>query len=475
MRDPYIFKSIGYYCYCTVRKDSEWIVPRLLINLSSGIFKIPYIINVKPMLLNSVALLISLYFPPEFGGGSTGAWNRALVLDKIGFRVYVVCGFPSYPTGKVSGPQYKKKVFYIETIGPFKVIRLRLLPLRHDGYLKRLVIFMNFIFLTIFYLPKILKIAGKVCVVYARAPILFSSISGFVYSKITKSFFIFEAPDLWPEELVPVKTKFSPLIMTIGRVVAKLLYALPDIIVTVSDYAACYLSKEYNPNAPIYGIPIGVDPSQFPRLSKNDSRAQLIENNALDDIRNKFVILYSGLISKLQRVETLAYAANKLKDEQDISILIIGEGPEKQRLQELKIQNGLDNLYILPKQPRNMMPNVISAADVCAVLLAPAPILEIALPSKFYEYLACGRPIIGVCRGELANIINSNNIGSAVNFDDINEFVSVIKSFKNSPALMKSMENNCYSTLQKFSIDSVSSVFRDILKKETKSKLIWQA
>jgi glycosyltransferase involved in cell wall biosynthesis len=416
---------------------------------------------------NSVALLITIYFPPEPSGGSTGAWNRAMILHKIGYSVFVICGFPAYPSGKVTDPKYKGKLLYVENMDPFIVIRLRLLSIRHKGYIKRLILFLNFLFLTLFYLPKIIGITGRIGIVYARAPILFSSVTGFVYSKIMKSFFIFEVPDLWPEELVAFRTYLSPIIMPLGKVVAKLSYALPDIIVTVSELAAEYICKEYRPKASVYSIPVGVDPNKFPRLSKDNSRVDLIKKKILPEhLGNKFIILYAGLLSNAQQIENLAYAAEKLKGEKEIVILIIGEGEEKQKLEQLKLEYNLNNFYLLPFQPRNIMPTIISAADTCTVLLSSEPIFDIALPTKFYEYLACCKPIIGVCKGELANIINSNNIGQTVNVGDIDKLVSIIKDMKNSPALMQIMENNSYNILQKFSLDSISSKLLDILKKE---------
>ena len=95
--------------------------------------------------LERIALLISMYFPPEPGGGATTAWNRALILSKIGYSVYILCGFPSYPTGMVNSEVYKRKFFYLERIENFTLIRLRLLPLESKGLLKR------FIFLSTLY------------------------------------------------------------------------------------------------------------------------------------------------------------------------------------------------------------------------------------------------------------------------------------------------------------------------------------
>jgi len=125
--------------------------------------------------LNPIALLVSMYFPPEPGGGSSPAWNRDLMLDKIGYTVSVICGFPSYPKGKVINPMYNGKLFYIEKIENFTLIRLRLLPVKSKGFLRRFILYINFNFLTLIWMPKILKISSKTELVYALAPILFSS------------------------------------------------------------------------------------------------------------------------------------------------------------------------------------------------------------------------------------------------------------------------------------------------------------
>ncbi len=417
----------------------------------------------------STLLLISIFFPPEFGGGSSGAWNRAKALEKLGYSVFILCGFPSYPTGKVTDPKYCRKFYCVETLESFTVIRLRLLPISHSGFLKRLIIFINFILVTILYLPKILKTTGKLDIVYARAPILFSSLIGFLYSKITNSFFIYEAPDLWPEELVAVKSKMLPMMMRIGWVIAKWSYVFPDVIITVSNLAANHISKEYTPKSTVYGIPIGVDPNKFPVRLRDTSRIELIEKKILPtDLQNKFIILYSGLISAAQRVESLAYAAEKLKNRKEIAFVIVGEGHEKQKLEQLKIERNLDNFYLLPSQPRNLMPLIISAADVCTVLLSPEPIFQIAVPSKFYECLASSKPMIGVCEGELADIIDSNQIGRTAKYGDTAKLSSIIERFKDSPDLLETMKTNCKSTLNKFSLDAISSRFQEILTKEMK-------
>jgi glycosyltransferase involved in cell wall biosynthesis len=422
--------------------------------------------------ISNIALMISLYFPPEIGGGSTGAWNRAMVLHNIGYSVFVLCGFPAYPTGRVRDPKYRGRIMTVEFLEPFTLIRVRLLPIEYAGFLKRFLLFSVFTLLTIVCIPKILRLtSNRIRIVYARAPIIFSSISGWIYSKITRNcIFIYEAPDLWPEELVVFKTYFSFFVMRCGRFFATLSYDLPDIIITISDAAQSYICREYNPHAPVYGIPVGVDPTKFPKLTKSLSRAELISQNILpSEILNKFIVLYSGIISSAQQMENLAFAAEKLKNDQEIAIVILGEGHEKQKLQQLKAERKLKNFYLLSSQPRSTMPNIISSADICTILLSPNPVFDIALPTKFYEYLACLKPIVGICQGELASVINSWNVGRSVRVGDIDNLVCIIREMKNSPEVLQTMEKNCSIALERFSLDAIASIFLKVLPSKSKT------
>ena len=415
-------------------------------------------------LCKGIALLFSIYFPPEPGGGSSAAWNRASILQKIGYSVFVICGFPSYPSGKVADPKYNGKFFYVEAMDPFKVIRLRLFPIEYTGYLRRLIIFLNFVFLTLFFMPKILGITGKINLVYSIAPIIFSSFIGFVYSRFTKSIFVYEVSDIWPEELTVFKTRFWFIVGPIGKIVAKFSYIAPDIIIAIGNLAAAYISKEYRPKATVFALPIGVDPNKFPRLSKDKCRLDLVKSGILpENLVNKFIILYSGLISNATRVENIAYAANKIKDEREVVFLIVGDGEGKQELTKLKAEKNLDNFYLLAFQPREIMPIIISATDVCIVSLPPEPIFDVDVPTKFYEYLACFKPLIGISQGEVAEIINSNNIGRTAKAGDIDNLVDIIKELKNSPALMETLKDNCSASLNRFSLDSLASSFLDQL------------
>jgi glycosyltransferase involved in cell wall biosynthesis len=415
-----------------------------------------------------IALLISMYFPPEPGGGAMTAFNRALILHKIGYSVFVLCGFPSYPSGKVNQEKYKGKFFYVEKIDEFTLIRLRLLPLASKGYLRRFILFINFVFLTLLWMPKILKISSKTEIVYALAPIMFSSLIGYFYSKITRAFFIYEVSAFWPEELVALKNNAYFILLLFGKIFAKISYTLPDMLVVISNFAAKFLANNYHPKVLIYTMPIGVDPARYPSRTKESSRKELIQRNILPpELENKFIVLYAGVITKVTKVINLIYAADKLKKSQNnIAFMIIGEGEEKESIEKLRSDRMINNLYLLPFQDSKIVPYLISAADACVVPLSSEPIYETTIPTKFYDYLACNKPQIGICGGELEELINDNKIGLTVKDGEIDKLVDVLLSLSNSPSMVDSMIVNSRELISNFTLDRLSFNFNRALKRE---------
>jgi glycosyltransferase involved in cell wall biosynthesis len=304
----------------------------------------------------------------------------------------------------------------------------------------------------------------KVDIAYARAPIVFSSIIGFIYSRLLRCFYIYEAPDVWPDELVVIKSPLLPFVMSFGKIIAKLSYFSADLIITVSESAAEYINSHYNPRTMVVGIPSGVDIENFSPASKAMARDKLIKEKILPAILyNKFIVLYSGRISAAQKIDDLVYAAKSLLENGDIYIIIIGEGAANNRLHNYAVQNNLDNVIFLPFQKREMMPLIISSVDVCTLFLAPEPVYRIAIPTKFYEYLSCQKPIIGVCQGEVEKIIKKYNIGLTCPSGNVKELTySILKMRKliNSTDILE----NCKNALQNFSLEAISYEFKTVLE-----------
>jgi len=263
------------------------------------------------------------------------------------------------------------------------------------------------------------------------------------------------------------KNVYSILII-FGKVFAKISYSLPDMLVVISKLAAKYIADNYHPKMVVYAMPIGVDPTRYPTRTKECSRKELIKEEVLPSaLEDKFIVLYSGVITKITKINNIIYAAEKLNnDNNNIAFLIIGEGEEKQSIEKYKSDNLIKNLYLLPFQDAKWVPYMISAADVCVVPLSSEPIYETTIPTKFFDYLACNKPQIGICRGELEELINSNKIGLTVTDGETDKLVDVILSLSNSPSLIDSMILNSSHLLTNFTLDTLSTNLNKTLSEE---------
>src|SRR5438445_9902351 len=93
-------------------------------------------------------LIIAQYFPPDFGGSSTRAYNASIGLKLMGCNVTVISAFPHYPSGNIPS-KYKTKILSVEELDGIKVIRTWVPKLAHSSISKRIIIHLSFILLSL--------------------------------------------------------------------------------------------------------------------------------------------------------------------------------------------------------------------------------------------------------------------------------------------------------------------------------------
>jgi colanic acid biosynthesis glycosyl transferase WcaI len=100
----------------------------------------------------------------------------------------------------------------------------------------------------------------------------------------------------------------------------------------------------------------------------------------------------------------------------------------------------LPNVVFVPGQPREEVPAFISAADVCLVALRREPFLaENFVPSKIFEFLGCGRPVLASVSGEAAAIIQRARAGKVVAPEDPSALAEAIVALSEDRAATRAM------------------------------------
>jgi colanic acid biosynthesis glycosyl transferase WcaI len=134
---------------------------------------------------------------------------------------------------------------------------------------------------------------------------------------------------------------------------------------------------------------------------------------------NRFVVAYIGTHGLLHGLKSVLLAADRLRANDSVRFLFVGHGHDREAMMAMAEQMRLPNVVFVPGQPREEIPAFISAADACLVALRREPFLaENFVPSKIFEFLGCGRPVLASVAGEAAAIIERARAGKVVPPED---------------------------------------------------------
>ena len=211
-------------------------------------------------------------------------------------------------------------------------------------------------------------------------------------------------------------------------------------VFTVTDGMAIGI-KAYSPSINVTVIPIWHD--ELKGVPEDKKSNQFITLHGLYD---KFIVMYSGNMGKGHDIEKLVFVANDLKDEKDIVFIFIGEGWKKTIIQDLIRNLELTNCMVLPYQTEEMFPHSLSAADV-NVVSAPVGTNHICVPSKAYNLISLGIPMLGISEKntELCQLIEKNEIGACFSREETKEIALFILSLKNNrDKMMRYKKNSVY-------------------------------
>jgi colanic acid biosynthesis glycosyl transferase WcaI len=128
---------------------------------------------------------------------------------------------------------------------------------------------------------------------------------------------------------------------------------------------------------------------------------------------NKIVIMYAGIIGLSQNlIGLLAEIASIQRD--DLLFVFIGEGPLKAQMEKQSSDLNLSNIQYYPHMPQDKIVKYMYSSDILLVVLREKPLFKSAIPSKFFDDMATGKPVISNVDGELREIME--NCGSGLYF-----------------------------------------------------------
>ena len=146
-----------------------------------------------------------------------------------------------------------------------------------------------------------------------------------------------------------------------------------------------------------------------------------------------------------QTIMRSQYVVQPLKKQQQeqIKLVLIGQGREKAKLKELASQHQLNNIVFLEPVAKVQLAQLMQRANVGLQVLANIPAFYYGTsPNKFFDYIAAGLPVINNYPGWLAELIETHQCGIAVTPEDPIAFANALIKMKSDPQLCEQMAFN---------------------------------
>lgn len=374
--------------------------------------------------------IICHYYPPEIGAPQARLSEMAREWVKQGYEVTVLTGFPNHPTGVIP-PEYQGKVFMEEVVNDVRIWRHWLYATPNEGFFKKT--FAHLSFMASLILLSLFR-GERPDVLIVSSPNFFSVISAFIISRLRRVPYIFEVRDLWPGIFIELDVLRNRCLIKMLEAVELFLYRKAALVVPVTNGFAGNMIRRGIPSHKIKVITNGVDLDRY-KPGQGDANLRAKIGLSVD----RFVILYIGAHGISHGLPKVLDAAESLQAEKDIHFLFVGEGAVKSNLITLAGRKRLQNVIFLPGQTRDKVVEFYRLADVCLVPLRDVPGLNSFIPSKMFEIMGCGKPIIAPLRGESADILTRSGAALVIPPENPVELVRAIKVLKSNPEKCRRM------------------------------------
>jgi len=346
-------------------------------------------------------LFLTENFPPETNAAATRVFERGLYWAKWGHQVTILTSAPNFPKGKLFNG-YNNCWRNVEIMDGLRVVRVKTYIAVNQGTFRRTLDFLSFMFSSFF----IGLFEQRPDVIVATSPQFFAAVGGWFLAAVRRIPFVFELGDLWPASIVAVGA-FRPgqLIQLIEKI-ELFLYRRADAIVALTDAFKKDLIFRGIYSGKIAVVINGVDNWRYgPR--DNDKALEKKYH-----LKNKFVLGYMGTLGMAHGLTNVLDAATLLVENKNICFLFVGGGADLNTLVEEAKARNLPNVVFMPPQPKAVMPDVWSLCDIALVHLKSEKIFEGVIPSKIFEAMAMGLPILIVSpKGEASKIICQEKAG----------------------------------------------------------------
>lgn len=400
-------------------------------------------------------LFLSDNFPPETNASATRLHEHAVRWVRAGHEVTVITCAPNFPEGKLFAG-YDNRWRQVEAIDGIRVVRVKTYITANQGFVKRTLDYMSFM-ATGFVAGLFEK---RPDVVVSTSPQFFCAIAGWGLSRVRRLPWVFELRDLWPASIVAVGAmKQSPVVRMLERL-ELFMYRRANAIVPVTESFRANLVERGIARDKIHVVINGVDLDRYSPRERDDSLARAF------GLEGKFVVGYIGTHGMAHALDRVLDAAEQLRDRAGIAFFFAGSGAMRETVERQVIERGLDNVKMIPRQPKEAMPALWSLCDLALIPLRDTPVFSTVIPSKLFETMGMGVPVLmSLPPGEATRIVEATGCGVCVPPEDAEALAAAIEALSTDPARMDALRAASIAAAPHYSRDQQAARMAGILAK----------
>ena len=362
----------------------------------------------------SKILLLTLVYAPDGVSTSVLMTELALELCKLGHDITVLTTTPHYnvdPEARARQPLKREwgGLLYRSDCEGIPVYHASI-PVKGSRVGARLLDYARFHAISTLVG---LTLIGRPDVILVPSPPLTIGLSAWLLSLARRAPFIYNVQEIYPDVAVSLGVLKNRRMIRAMESLERFIYARSRIVTVISEWFRRRLLSKGVPTEKLRMIPNFVDTDFIQPGPRHNGFSSV---HGFDD---PFVVLYAGNIGLTQGLETVLAAAQLLTHLSDLRFVIVGDGARRGWLEDQLGKERLDNVTLLPYQPRSVVPQIYASSDLCLVPLKHGTAQE-TFPSKIYTIMAAGRPVVASADpdSELAWVVAEANCGWAVPPDD---------------------------------------------------------
>lgn len=402
-------------------------------------------------------LFLTDNFPPEVNAPATRTFEHCREWVRAGHEVTVVTCVPNFPTGKVF-KGYRNRPWQSEDMDGVRVIRVWSYIAANQGFARRVADYVSYMAAAILAAPFV----RGVDVVVGTSPHLFTACAACTVGGMKRIPYVFELRDLWPASIQAVGAmKHSRALAMLERL-ELYLYRRASVIVSVTTSFREDLSSRGIDASKIRVITNGVDATRFAPCERDR------ELSARYGLKDKFVAGYIGTHGMAHALEAVLRAAESVQaaDTEDrFRFLFIGDGASKEGLLAQARSRGIANVVFLDTVPKSEVVRHWSLLDVSIIHLKKSHLFRSVIPSKLFECMAMGIPVLHGVQGESARIVEQEGVGLLFEPEDSEALGRHVLRMAGDPHLLECFRNNGLRAAAKFDRTRLANAMLEALPK----------